>query len=113
MDFRQLTLEVAELLDRPCYRIHWHFKSTAFTSSRHVASHIQQQIHARPQRKGAFILTGTYQLIAIAVICLKLLFLRFGTNDDWFRCRHDLLVVAYALEIAKVPWQRPIIRRDN
>src|SRR5947207_1920540 len=104
--------KVARFLLRVPFKFYlWHSESTAFRLSRHVAPHIQQQIDAGPQRISSFVLAGTYHLIAIAVVCLKLFFLRFRADDDRFGGRDDLLVVADAFVIAKVPWQRPVIGR--
>src|SRR2546426_9151929 len=81
--------------------------------SRHVASHIQQQIYARSQRKRSFVLARTHKLITVAVVCLELFFLRFRADDDGFGCGDDLLVIADAFVIAEVPWQRPVVGRDD
>src|ERR1700687_2212233 len=79
--------------------------------SRYVAPHVQQQIDAGTQGVTAvFIHSGTDQLIAIAEGCFQLFRLPHRADDDRFRRRHDLLVIADALVVAKVPRQRPVIR---
>src|SRR2546430_2020646 len=77
--------KVARFLLRVPFKFYlWHSESTAFRSSRHVAPHIQQQIHAWTQRKRSVVFAGTHELVTIAVVCLKLFFLRFRADDDRF-----------------------------
>src|SRR2546429_40395 len=82
-------------------------------SSWYIPPHVQQQIHAGSQRKCSFIFAGTHELISVAVVCLELFFLRLRADYDGFGRRDDLLVVADAFVIAEIPWQRPIIGRDD
>src|SRR2546429_1739138 len=102
--------KVARCLLRVPFKFYlWHSESTVFRSSRHVASHVQQQIHARSQRISAVVFARTHKLITITVVCLELFFLRLRADDDGFGCGDDLLVIADAFVIAEVPWQRPVV----